>query len=223
MEKDKITQKELKEIMEKEGIKLNDRMVNYYINMNLLPKPEKTIDKSVSDSDRAQNIFDYRHFLFMLEILKKAKSLGFRKISQIKTILGGGRYTLYEELMFAMSYIYDEIYNLDHESVVVVSSCDVRVNDRIFTDLARHIVVEPDDTEHGDYPFFPNYDIWHCVEHKREYKDKYYWTTEWRGRKDYFEIRIPENRKFDPVGYVKNNFVKLYFNKGGLQESSITE
>ena len=104
--KERISQTELINVAGKDGMKLTKRMVNYYINLNLLPKPVKTIDKSVSDSEKAQNLFDLRHAIFMSEILKKKKLFGFSKISQMKSILGGGRYTLYEELMFLKNYIY---------------------------------------------------------------------------------------------------------------------
>ena len=87
MKKDRISQEKLIKIAQKEGITLTDRMVNYYTNLNLLPKPVKTKDKSVSDSDKAQNLFEHKHAVFMLQILNNQKS------SHMNNIRRRGSYT----------------------------------------------------------------------------------------------------------------------------------
>lgn len=207
---EKINQKKLIKIAEKENIRLNDRIINYYINLNLLPKPVKTRDESVTESNRAENVFDLDHTIFMLEILKKISSLGFKKTSQAQNILGGGRYTIYEELMYI---IYDlNSRDICEEAILNVSSASVRVNDRLFTDVARHCVILENDEVIDDYPFFPNYDLWHFVSHKRQFKDKYCWVADWQSKTEYFEIKVPSSKKFDRKEYVNENFSRLYFN-----------
>jgi len=208
MEKDKISQKKLKKLAEDKGIDLKDRMINYYINLNLLPKPIKIKDNSVSDNDKAENLFDYDHTIFMWEILKKYKLLGFSNISQMKCILGGGRFTLYEELMFLNYEMHND--QIDEGSVLYVCSYEVKVNGRIFDGIAKHSVILPNGSEIDDYPFFPNYDLWYFVRNKREFKEKLDWSVDWRSKAEYFEIEIPWEKKFDPKKYLDKSFSNLY-------------
>ncbi len=207
MENNKITQKELIKIAKDEGIDLKDRMVNYYINLNLLPKPVKTKNSSVSDNDKAENLFDYVHTIFMWEILKKYKLFGFSNISQMKCILSGGRFSLFEELMFLNYEMHNE--QIDEGSVLYVCSCDVSVNSRIFNGIARHSVILPNNKEIDDYPFFPNYDLWYFIRNKREFKKNFDWSVDWKVKTEYYEIEIPWEKKFDPKEIINKNFAKL--------------
>ena len=209
---EKITQKELIKIAEDNGLEFSDRMINYYINLNLLPRPAKT--KSSAKSEKAENLFDYNHAIFMLEILKKYKSFKFAKISQMKSILGGGRYTFYEELLFLSDYI---ISGKLEGGDLRVCSATIRVNNRIFKNIAMHEIDYPEDLEF-DYslfdncPFFPNYDLWYFENHKKEIQDKYDFNVERLGQRTYFSVKIPTEKEFEPKKYLEENFGKLYFN-----------
>lgn len=203
MEEKKITQQELIKLAKTEGIKLTDRIVNYYINRNLLPMPIRT--KNSPSSDKAENIFDYNHTVFMLEILKKYKLFGFSKISQMKFLLSGGRYTIYEELKFLSNY------SKLKGGYLHVYCCTVKVNDREFKNIARHSVYIAEDLEFDDYPFFPNYDLWYFVNHKKTVYDEYGFKAERTNERTYFEIKIPNEKEIDPKKYLSENFIKLYF------------
>ncbi|GAI82502.1 unnamed protein product, partial [marine sediment metagenome] len=139
MKPETITQKELIKFANSEyDFGLNDRKINYYINKKLLPLPIKKKAGQASKVKKAENIFNYRHVVFMLELLKNFDRFGFKSIAGMRVILSGGRFTLIEELELLSDLVKQG--KLRKGSWLNINRTAVIFNKKRINNLAKHIV-----------------------------------------------------------------------------------
>lgn len=217
---EKITQKDfLKKVEKKYGFRLSPRQVNLYISLGLLPKPLRRKDESIQ---KAENIFDYNHLIFMMEINKRYQKFGFSSISGMYSIIGSRLFTLYEEIMLLKEYIKKD--KLDHRSELQAYKSSFVLNGKYFKGISHHTVriplnKEPWEDEIEDYPFFPNYNLWNIYINREKMEKKYGLDIGLLSDKIYFNLKVPLMDISDPEEYLNKNLNILYFelkNKGNI-------
>jgi len=207
MEFETITQKKLIEFANSNyDFNLNNRKINYYINKKLLPLPIKKKVGQTSKEKKAENIFNYRHVVFMLELLKNFNRFGFKSIAGMRVILSGSRFTLIEELELLSDLARQG--KLRKGSWLNINRTTVIFNRRRINNLAKHIVEYLDRDWIEDIPFLPNFDIWFLLKN-REYCERYNIDIYLRRQTAYFSIKIPDAEIEDPSEYVSKNMMKL--------------
>jgi len=207
MKLETITQKELIEFANSNyDFSLNDRKINYYINKKLLPLPIKKKVGQTSKDKKAENIFNYKHVVFMLELLKNYNRFGFKSIAEMRVILSGGRFTLIRELELLFDLVKQG--KIEKGAWLTANRCVVSFNGKILRNLAKHIVEISDREGIEDIPFLPNFDIWFLLKN-REYREKYNVNINLRDQTAYFSIKIPDAVIEKPSEYISKNLMKL--------------
>ena len=206
MENNTINQKKLIKLAnENYGFEFNDRKIIYYINRNLLPMPKRKKPEGTTKK-KAENIFNYRHAVFMLELLSNYSKFGFKNIAKMRVILSGGRFTLIEELELLSDLVRQG--KLRKGSWLNINRTTVIFNKKRINNLAKHIVEYNDRDWIEDIPFLPNFDIWFLLKNK-EYREKYNIDIYLRRQTAYFSIKIPDVEIKKPSVYISKNLKKL--------------
>ncbi len=182
-------EKLIKEVEEKYNLKLVFGKLNYYTELNLLPRPIK--EKAVADkgSKKTENSYNDDELVFMLNLLKKYRDFGFKSIIGMKHILSGGNFNLAEELDFLKDQLAKG--NIEKDSRLVAYRCWVVYAGIPISSIAKHIVEMPSSKILSDYPVFPNLGIWNLIENKKKYGS----DISLKKKVAYFWIKITDTGK----------------------------
>ncbi len=160
-------EKLIKEVEEKYKLKLVFGKLNYYTELNLLPRPVKEKVSDDKGSKKTENSYNDGELVFMLNLLKKYKKFGFKSIVGMKHILAGGNFNLAEELDFLKDLLVKE--NIEKGSKLISYRCKVSYVGNPIASIAKHEVEMPSGKTISDFPVFPNLGVWDLIENKDRY------------------------------------------------------
>ena len=175
-------EKFIEEVEKKYNLKLVFGKLNYYTELNLLPRPIKEKASADRGSKKTENSYNPNEMELLLNLLKKYKEFGFKSIIGMKHILSGGNFNLAEELDFLKGELAKG--NIEKDSKLVAYRCRVSYAGNPISSIAKHIVEMPSGKILSDYPVFPNLGIWNLIENKKKYgsdislkkKVAYFWV-----------------------------------------------
>ncbi len=180
-------EKFIEEVEEKYNLKLIFGKLNYYTELNLLPKPVKEKASADKGSKKTENSYNDDELAFMLNLLKKYREFGFKSIIGMKHILAGGNFNLAEELDFLKDQLAKG--NIEKDSKLVAYRCRVSYAGNLISSIAKHEVEMPSGKSKSDYRVFPNLGVWDLIDSKDEYGS----YISLKSRTAYFWVRITEN------------------------------
>ncbi len=198
-------EKLIKDVEKKYNLKLVFGKLNYYTELNLLPKPVKEKASADKGSKKTENSYNDDELVFMLNLLKKYKEFGFKSIIGMKHILAGGNFNLAEELDFLKDQLAKG--NIEKDSKLIAYRCRVSYGGNPISSIAKHEVEMPSGKTKSDYPVFPNLGVWDLIDNK----DGYGSDISLNSKFAYFWVRITE--KGCKIDINKSTNFGIYFKK----------
>lgn len=177
-------EKFIEEVEKKYNLKLVFGKLNYYTELNLLPRPVKGKASADKRSKKTENTYNPKEIKLMLNLLKQYKDFGFKSIIGMKHILSGGNFNLAEELNFLKGELVKD--NIEKDSKLVAYRCKVSYAGNPISSIAEHVVEMPSGKQVFDYPIFPNHGIWQIFKNK----EKYNLDVKLRSKIAYFWVKI---------------------------------